>query len=365
MCSATNEHYLRIESLSTAIGNFRLHDISLSCKRGEYHILLGPTGSGKSSLIKCLLGLHPIQKGHIYLNTRDITEDPPERRCMGYLPQNYALFPHLNVDENIRFGLRAKKIPAREADTLMKKLCCILNIETLRDRKVRFLSGGEMQRVALGRALATQPDIILLDEPFSSIDEGAKRSLWFDLRKIMADVGVTVLHITHNLEEAYTLGQRLSILINGGLAQSGTNQEIFSSPVTESVARYLNYRNIYSGTAEDHREGSQIDLGSFNIIVNKRIEAGKKVTVCLRQQDIKIVREDSPIKDSLKRNVFSGEIVALFPFPESCLMWFRIAGSQEHYNMELKFPAYIPARHNLSVGTQVKVAVWEPNIIVF
>ncbi len=365
MCSADNEDYLRIESLNTGIGNFRLRDIQLSCTRGEYNILLGPTGSGKSSLIKCLLGLYPIQKGRIYLNAKDITKEPPERRGMGYLPQDYALFPHLNVEENIRFGLRAKKIPFREADVHVKRLFCILNIEKLRDRQVRFLSGGEKQRVALGRALATQPDIILLDEPFSSIDEGAKRSLWFELKGIISDVGVTALHITHNLEEAYTLGQRLFIMINGGLAQSGTNQEIFSAPLTESVARYLNYRNIYSGLTEVCHDGTRLNFESFSLIVNKRIEAGKKVKVCLRQQDIKIIREGSPLKDSLKRNVFSGEVVALFPFPESCLMWFRIEGSQEHYNMELKFPAYIPVRHGLSVGAKVKVAVWEPNIIVF
>lgn len=365
MSSALRDSHLQVESLHLRVGTFELRDISLSCRRGEYNILMGPTGSGKSSLMKCILGLHPTQKGRIYLNDRDVTQIAPECRRMGYLPQNYALFPHLNVEENLGFGLRAKKMSKEEKEATMKGILDILNIRKLRTRSVRHLSGGERQKVALGRALAPQPEIVLLDEPFSSIDEGAKRILWFDLKRIINEVGVTALHITHNLEEAYTLGERLSVLIDGELVQSGSNREIFESPSTESVARYLNYRNIFCGVAEPCPDGTRIRLGHFSVVIRKWIPEGRRVNVCIRPQDIKIIRQGFPIKDSLKRNVFLGKIVSILPLPEYSLIQFKIKGGSRAFDFELKVPAYIPARHALSPEKQVSVALWEPNIIVF
>ncbi len=365
MHSAAPDPHLAIESLSARLGRFRLNAITLSCDKGEYHILMGPTGSGKSSLMKSILGLTPLQSGCIRLNGRDISRDPPERRRMGYVPQDYALFPHLNVEENIRFALKARSADRRDAASTVTALCSMLNMEQLRNRSVLSLSGGEKQKVALGRALAAQPEVILLDEPFSSIDEGAKRTLWLELKRIIEGVGVTALHITHNLEEAYTLGERLSVLINGRLVQSGHKRELFEHPSSEDVARYLNYRNIFSGVAARHPDGTSIHLGHFHLIVRKRIPAGEKVRLCIRQQDIKIIREGLSVKDSLRRNVFSGEIVSLLPLPESCLMWFRIEGSPREYDFEVRFPAYIRVRHDLSQGKRVRVALWEPNIIVF
>jgi len=365
MSSVTSKRHLHIESLTVPLGKFRLRDISLSCDKGEYHILLGPTGSGKSSLIKSILGLHALQRGRIRLNDRDITGDPPERRRMGYVPQDYALFPHLNVEENILFATKGRNKAPRDAESRVTELCRILRIEPLRARRVHGLSGGERQRVALARALAAQPEIILLDEPFSSIDEGVKRVLWLELKRIIGEVGVTALHVTHNLEEAYTLGEKLSVLINGDLVQTGPKEEIFEQPRSEEVARCLNYRNIFSGVAEPHSNGTSVQLGHFRVLVDKKIPSGERVKLCIRQQDIKIVREGPSIKDSLRRNVFSGEIVSLLPLPESCLMWFKIEGSPRPYDFELRFPAYIRVRHDLSPGQKVRVALWEPNIVLF
>jgi len=365
MSSAASDPHLQIDSLSVRLGTFRLRDITLSCSRGEYHILMGPTGSGKSSLIKSVLGLIPIWDGCIRLHGRDITHDPPERRRMGYVPQNYALFPHLNVEENLRFAFKARNISRRDADSTVAELCGVLGIGQLLERRVDSLSGGERQKVALGRALAAQPEVILLDEPFSSIDEGARRALWFELKRIITEVGVTALHITHNLEEAYALGERLSILINGDLVQSGSKQDIFEHPLSEDVARYLNYRNIFPGVTERHPAGTSIGLGHFHVIVGRNIREGQQVRLCVRQQDIKIIREGSPLKDSLRRNILPGRIVSLLPLPESCLMWFKIDGSPNTYDLELKFPAYIRVRHKLSPGQSIRVALWEPNIILF
>jgi ABC-type Fe3+/spermidine/putrescine transport system ATPase subunit len=360
-----NASFLSIESLNLGLGRFALREVALSCAQGEYHILLGPTGSGKTSLLKSLLGFHRPESGSISLDGRDITYELPERRRMGYVPQDYALFPHLNVEENLRFGMRARGLPAAEADALVNRWCEVLGIGQLRQRGIQHLSGGERQKVAIGRALGTQPKMLLLDEPFSSIDEGAKRGLWLELRQIIREVGITTLHVTHNLDEAYSLGERLSVMIDGRLVQSGARQEIFEHPSSERVARYLSYTNVFEGETHSHTEGTRVALGHFDVVVGPELAADKRVRVCIRQQDIRIIKEGSPIRESLQRNVLSGEIVSLFPLREEYVMWFKINGSPKSYDLELRFPIYMQGRHKLEEGKRIKVALWEPMIMLF
>jgi ABC-type Fe3+/spermidine/putrescine transport system ATPase subunit len=357
--------FAHVESLNVSLGKFSLTDITLSCGRGEYHILLGPTGSGKSSLLKSMLGFHRPEAGRIHLDGRDITDELPERRRMGYVPQDYALFPHLNVEQNLRFGLRASKAPGERPDALVDGLCEMLGIEHLRKRRVQHLSGGERQKVAIGRALGAQPKMILLDEPFSSIDEGAKRGLWFELKQLVRQVGLTTLHVTHNLEEAYTLGERLSVMIDGKLVQSGDRREVFERPVNERVARYFNYTNIFDGVAEKHPEGTRIDLGHFGVVVRAKVAEGKRVKVCIRQQDIRIIKQGAAIKESLRRNVLAGEITNLFPLLEEYVMWFKIERSPRKHDLELRFPLNVEGRHRLYEGKKIRVALWEPMIMLF
>jgi ABC-type Fe3+/spermidine/putrescine transport system ATPase subunit len=357
--------FARVESLSVGLGRFSLTDVDLSCARGEYHILLGPTGSGKSSLLKSMLGFHKPEAGRIQLDGRDITDELPERRRMGYVPQDYALFPHLNVEQNLRFGLRAGNPPAEGPDAFVDGLCDMLKIEHLRQRRVQNLSGGERQKVAIGRALGARPKMILLDEPFSSIDEGAKRGLWFELKQLVGEVGLTTLHVTHNLEEAYTLGERVSVMIDGKLVQSGDRREVFERPANEHVARYLNYTNIFDGVAEEHPEGTRIDLGHFGVVVRAQVPAGRKLKVCVRQQDMRIITEGAEIRDSLRRNVLAGEITRMFPLMEECVMWFRVAGSPRGHDLELRFPLGVEGRQNLYEGKQARIALLEPKIVLF
>ena len=177
-------------------------------------------------------------------------------------------------------------------------------------------------------------------------------------------MGITTLHITHNLEEAYTLGENLSVMIDGRVVQSGPKNEIFERPAGESIAKYLNYINIFRGVAKSVHGGTRIDLDEFSIVVGEKVADGKEVKVCIRQQDVKIVREDVVLRKSIERNVFSGTIVQLFPLPEFCLMRFRLKNSNKEYNMELKFPLHIKDRHDLYPGKKVRVAIWEPSIIL-
>lgn len=357
--------YLTVNDLTLSLGDFSLRNINLSCQQGDYHVLLGPTGSGKSTLMKCILGFHRPDRGAVSLKGRDISGDRPEDRRMGYVPQNYSLFPHLNVEKNIRFGLSRHNRHSPEADRIVTRLCGLLNIEKLRRRGIKNLSGGEKQKVALARALATEPDIVLLDEPFSSIDEGAKRNLWIEMKKIINEIGMTAFHITHNLEEAYSMGEHMSVLLDGAIHQTGTREEIFEKPATKGVARYLNYRNIFSGVARPDAAGTRVDTGEFEVLVQEQISAGTPVDICIRQQDIKMLKPGQPVREALKNNVFSGLIVSAFSLPEYCLIYFKLDGSHREYDFEIKLPPYLRERHNLYAGKKTSVALWEPNLIRF
>lgn len=359
----SEEPRLRVEALGCSRGGFFLRDIDLSLRKGEYHILLGPTGSGKSTLLRCLLGLE-TSRGAVLLDGQAVGGWPPGRREIGYCPQDYALFPHLTAEENIRFGLRGK-VSREESDRTVARLCRLLNIERLRPRNVRSLSGGEKQKVALARTLAVAPRVVLLDEPFSAIDESSRRLLWLEIRQALKEIGVTVLHVTHHLEEAYTLGERITVLIEGAVVQGGSREEIFESPATKTVARFLNYNNIFSGVAETVGGRSEMNLGHFRIVLPRSVPAGTSVAVCIRPQDLKVVREGVPLSDALRSNVFPGEVVALLQTPESCVMLFRIAGSPHRHDLELRFPSYIRLRLGLEAGMNLRVAAWTPSIIVF
>ncbi|MFH2002076.1 MAG: ABC transporter ATP-binding protein [Planctomycetota bacterium] len=356
---------LSVESLELRLGRFTLNHIDLACTAGGYHILLGPTGSGKSSLLRCILGLHRIDGGRIMLEGRDITGTLPEHRRMGYVPQNYALFPHLSVEQNIRFGIDARGPAEEEAGTFLEKLLALFKINHLRSHGVQHLSGGERQKVAIARALGSRPELILLDEPFSSIDVSSRRRLGYELRQIVQEIGITALHITHNLEEAHVLGDRVFVLINGRLIQSGTPQEILERPATEAVGDFLSYRNIFHGVAEPTADGTRINMGPFSVNVREKVRAGESAALCIRPQDIKILKQGVPLKDSLMRNCFEGTFTHLFPAPEFCTAWFRIAGSRCDWDFELRFPRYLLIRHSLATGRKVRIAFWEPAIILW
>jgi len=356
--------HLKIESLNLSLGKFSLRNINLSCDKGEYHILLGPTGSGKTSLMKCILGFYRVTNGKIFSKDKNITNEIPERRCMGYVPQNYSLFPHLNVEGNIRFGFHAKTNFIQDPGTIVDRLCSILDIHNLRTRDVHHLSGGEKQRVALARALAIQPDLLLLDEPFSSIDESAKRNLWVELKTVINEIGITAFHITHNLEEAYSMGDRISILLNGELHQSDRTKVVFEKPATEGVARYLTYRNLFSGISRAHNETMIVDLGHFSIVVPQKISSGEQARLCIMPQDVKIIKEDRPIREGLRKNTFQVEIVSLLPLPDYFMVYAKLFESPNEFDFEIKVPRYLERKYKLFKGKKIRVAIPEKQIVL-
>jgi len=236
---------IRIDHLVYAVGNFRL-DISLEIGAGEYFVILGPTGSGKTATVECVSGLRRPQSGRIEISGRDATHAEPRHRAVGYVPQDYALFTHRTVRRNISFGPEVRGWPRGEIARVVEESARLLGIEKLLDRRIQGLSGGERQRVALARALAMRPRVLVLDEPVSALDESTRETVCAELRRVQRELKLTTIHISHNLEEAFSVADRGAVLSAGRVQQVGTMGELLRRPVNEFVARFMRCENLFA-----------------------------------------------------------------------------------------------------------------------
>jgi ABC-type Fe3+/spermidine/putrescine transport system ATPase subunit len=243
----TAERGLSISGLSARAGSFALGPVSLDVPADRVLVLLGPSGAGKTMLLETIAGLRPHQAGQISLAGTSITSLPPERRRIGLVFQDAALFPHLTVRDNIRFGPRARRAesPDGSGDLLHQ-----LGIEHLADRTPRSLSGGERQRVALARALASQPGLLLLDEPLSSLDQPTREDMRALLQRLLAELAIPAMHVTHDRDEALSLGDDLAVIVGGQLRQTGPAATIAAEPADPDIARLLGWSELGHGTAD-------------------------------------------------------------------------------------------------------------------
>ncbi len=273
---------LRVDGISKNWKEFHLRDITFEVNRGEYFIILGPSGAGKTILLEIIAGIIGPDSGRIYLNGCDVTNLPPEKRGLAYVPQNYALFPNMNVFDNITFGLKVRKLPKSEIERKVKEIAEVLRISHLLSRKPRTLSGGEQQRVALARALVVEPPLLLLDEPLANLDVQTRGKLINEMKHWRKELGFTALHVTHSFEEAVSLGDRVGVMLDGMLVQVGSVREVFSKPANEEVARFLGFENVIEGIAEGRK------LRANGIKIELPVEAKGQVRVGLRPEDIVI-----------------------------------------------------------------------------
>jgi molybdate transport system ATP-binding protein/molybdate/tungstate transport system ATP-binding protein len=238
---------LEVRNLSITLGEFKLVDVSLQVEEGEYFIVLGPTGAGKTVLVECIAGIHHPKRGEIYFRGERIDRLKPEERGIGYVPQDYALFPHMTVKDNIAFGLRIRRASPSHIEETVEKLVNLLRIKHLLHRYPTTLSGGEKQRVALARALAINPRLLLLDEPLSAVDEQTREELCRELRRIHRETKMMILHISHNLEETFSLADRVCILNEGRVMAIGKPDDLLNHPPNYFVASFLRTGNIFKG----------------------------------------------------------------------------------------------------------------------
>jgi ABC-type Fe3+/spermidine/putrescine transport system ATPase subunit len=244
---------LRLEDIGLKLGEFRLQEISLHVKPGTYLALLGPTGTGKTVLLETIAGVHHPHRGRIHIGDREVTHLAPEKRHLGIVYQDYALFPHLTVFENIAFGLRLQGGSRPKIKAAVAKMAAFLEIEPLLKRRPSRLSGGERQRTALARALVMEPYVLLLDEPLSALDRATSNRIQAELKRIHSELGVTIIHITHDVTEAFFLADRLAVMKDGRILQEGSPEEMCRRPQSHSVAELVGIENLIAATVEEAR----------------------------------------------------------------------------------------------------------------
>jgi molybdopterin-binding protein len=310
---------IELEKLSVRAGAFELRDISFSVPSGGYALIIGPTGSGKTTLLEAIAGHVTGQGGRVMLHGRDMTDVAPERRGLGFVYQQYHLFPHLSVRKNIAYGLARQRAGngGRRAD----ELAATLGIAHLLERSVRGLSGGEQQRVALARALAPRPRILLLDEPFASVDPTTRHLLRRELRGLHEREGITTLQVTHDFDEALRLGDLVAVLAEGRIAQSGTPEQVFRYPNSAFVAQFVGTGNVLAGVVEragtDGSGPEQAGAGaepfaarfvSGPLILEVVAEREGPIHAVIRPEDIVLSREELA---GSARNQFTARIARL------------------------------------------------------
>ncbi|MEM2082908.1 MAG: ABC transporter ATP-binding protein [Nitrososphaerota archaeon] len=285
---------IEISNLIVKAGDFKIEVDEMTINSGEYSVLMGPSGTGKTILLETIAGFRTPIKGEIKINRKNVTNLPPDKRNVSYVPQDYALWPHMNVYDNIAYGLKLKKVEKREIRKKVLEIAEIMGIRDLLNRYPLTLSGGEKQRVALARALIVDPEAILLDEPLSNLDTKTKDQIKDFIIYLHKELRFTAIHVTHNPLEAIELGNKVAIMIKGKVLQVGTPIEIFSNPKNLEVAWLHGKPNIIIGEIIEIKEGiAIIKIEDLNLtaIYDKEPILGSKVLAILRPEDIIISKE--------------------------------------------------------------------------
>lgn len=236
---------LTLEDVQVAYGSIQvLRGVSAAVAPGEFMALLGSSGCGKTTLLRAISGFVEVQAGRILVGERDITRLPPERRAMAMVFQSYALWPHMSTAQNLAYGLRLRRIAKAERARRVDEVLALLGLAGLGDRPVTQLSGGQRQRVALGRALAVNPDILLLDEPLSNLDARIRQSVRHEIKSIQQQLGITAIHVTHDREEAMVMADRIAIMDAGDIVQLGTPEDVYNRPASPFVAAFMGADNV-------------------------------------------------------------------------------------------------------------------------
>ena len=241
---------ISLDSVTVTYGNARaVNDIDLSIESGERFALMGPSGSGKSTLLRAVAGLEPLDTGTVRIDGEDVTRLPTHRRPVGLMFQEYALFPHMSVADNIGYGLRMLGVDRDAARQQVSSLLDLAGLHGFENRKPDSLSGGERQRVALLRTLAPEPSLVMLDEPLGSLDLALREDLLSQMRTILTELGATTLYVTHDRTEAFAFAERLAIMRGGQIVRTGSPQQVWDDPRTTFVARFIGHTNVLTGRA--------------------------------------------------------------------------------------------------------------------
>jgi spermidine/putrescine transport system ATP-binding protein len=300
-----NEIDVRLERVTKQFGEVAaVDDLSLDIEEGEFFSMLGPSGCGKTTTLRMIGGFEDATYGTVYLGGRDVTDLPPYKRDVNTVFQSYALFPHLNVFENVAFGLRRKKVPKGEVTTRVNDVMSLVDLVGFGERKPGQMSGGQQQRVALARALVNSPKVLLLDEPLGALDLKLRKQMQLELKRIQQEVGITFIYVTHDQEEAMTMSDRLAVMRHGKIEQIGDPESVYENPATEFVAGFLGASNLLDGELKEAVGDStsiRLTTGEVVSVPSQAIPSGigSVVKAGVRPEKITIVPDQGEAPASL------------------------------------------------------------------
>jgi spermidine/putrescine transport system ATP-binding protein len=296
---------VRLERVTKDFGEtVAVDDLSLDIASGEFFSMLGPSGCGKTTTLRMIGGFEEPSRGTIYLDGRDVTDRPPYKRDVNTVFQSYALFPHLNVFENVAFGLRRRKVGDGDIKGRVGDALKLVDLEGFEKRKPGQMSGGQQQRVALARALVNRPKVLLLDEPLGALDLKLRKQMQLELKRIQQEVGITFIYVTHDQEEAMTMSDRLAVMRQGKIEQIGPPEDVYENPQTQFVAGFLGASNMLEGELKEQVDGTSTVLLSGGDVVHlpsdrAPFKTGDPVYVGVRPEKIAIARaEDDDIVEA-------------------------------------------------------------------
>ena len=326
-------------------------DLSLEIKAGELFVLLGASGSGKSTLLRLIAGLMPTDSGRILLHDRDVTTLPPQQRNTGFVFQNYSLFQHMSLAENIEFALSIRHAPRKERDQRVQELLHLIGMDGLGNRKPSQISGGQQQRAALARALAHQPEVLLLDEPFGALDAKIRGQLRQNLREIQRQLGVTTIMVTHDQDEAFELADRIGIIEQGRLLEIGTPDELYRRPQHRFTATFLGTANLFNAVRNSH----QVYWGNIKLDAPPATEhlSNQSVLILSRPEEVDLASQ----RDALRGQVLGRGVIEGRTFAGSAEKLAVRLKEQDGINMQVLLDPEKASANALDIGREVWVGL--------
>jgi spermidine/putrescine ABC transporter ATP-binding subunit len=348
---------VELQNVSKRFGDMAaVESVTLGIQRGEFLTLLGPSGCGKTTLLRMIAGFETPDTGRVILGGRDVTDVPPFHRDVTTVFQQYALFPHMNVFNNVAFGLERKRVARGEITKRVKDALEMVRLSGLDERQPSELSGGQQQRVALARALVLEPRVLLLDEPLAALDLKLRKQMQLELKGLQRRLGISFVYVTHDQEEALTMSDRVVVMNAGRIEQIGRAEEIYERPLTEFVAGFIGVSNIIEGTVEEIRDNVSI-IRLYNVKVaaqGNEVSLGQRVRVMVRPEKIRLSSVGS--QESL-----TGKIEAVVYLGESTQWKVFLDGGQAITALEQNREPFHSAQNRIG---QTVAVIWEPGSAV-